>query len=211
MESGKILKMYRTAKGMTQEELARAAGYAHKTSISKIEKGEVDMNQKTMKIFADILGISPADLIDSGLRINASDSDERERYTMIPLYGEVAAGLPIFANPDILGHIPISDTLAIRGNHFALTIRGTSMEPKFFNGDIIVVREQSFVEFGQIGVVQMDNESATCKKVKSTKAGLELHPLNPAHDVQFYTKKEVAERNITVLGLVIGVWHQLDK
>lgn len=68
MESGKLLKHYRQLRNMTQAELAERAGYKHKTAISKIETGAVEMTQRNIKLFADILGISPADLIDGAGR-----------------------------------------------------------------------------------------------------------------------------------------------
>lgn len=209
MNTGNIIKNLRKRAGYTQAELAQKLGYTSPSTITKIELNQIELTQPKIKAIADLFGVSPSYLIFG------EDEQELAYYNddtvMIPLYGDVAAGLPIYANPDVQGHFAISRDLAFRGNHFALHIRGDSMEPKFFNGDIIVVREQPFVEFGQIGVVQMDGEAATCKKVKQTASGLELHPLNPNHDVQFYTKKEVRERNITVLGLVVGVWHQMEE
>ena len=209
MTTGDIIKVLRKRAGMTQAELAQRLGYTSPSTITKIELNQIELTQPKIKAIADLFGVSPSYLVFG------DEESAPEYYTdntvMIPLYGDVAAGLPIYANPDVQGHFAISSDLAIRGKHFALSIRGDSMEPKFYNGDIIVVREQPFVEFGQIGVVQIDGESATCKKVKQTAAGLELHPLNPNHDVQFYTKKEVRDRNISVLGLVVAVYHVLEN
>lgn len=44
---------------MSQDELAKMTGYSSRTSISKIEKGEVDLSQSKIKVFADALGTSP--------------------------------------------------------------------------------------------------------------------------------------------------------
>lgn len=63
-----MLKLYenikenRVAKGWSQAELARRVGYSDKSMISKIEKGVIDLSQSQIKKFADVFGISMADL-----------------------------------------------------------------------------------------------------------------------------------------------------
>lgn len=57
------IKQYRKEAGMTQEELARRAGYTDRSSIAKIEKGVVDLSQTKIKQFADIFGKTPGDLM----------------------------------------------------------------------------------------------------------------------------------------------------
>lgn len=66
-----MLKLYenikenRVAKGWSQSELARRVGYSDKSMISKIEKGVVDLSQSQIKKFADVFGVSMADLFGS--------------------------------------------------------------------------------------------------------------------------------------------------
>lgn len=63
-----MLKLYenikenRMAKGWSQAELARRVGYSDKSMISKIEKGVIDLSQSQIKKFADVFGVSMADL-----------------------------------------------------------------------------------------------------------------------------------------------------
>jgi transcriptional regulator with XRE-family HTH domain len=70
-EDGDMLKLYenikenRVAKGWSQSELARRVGYSDKSMISKIEKGVVDLSQSQIKKFADVFGVSMADLFGS--------------------------------------------------------------------------------------------------------------------------------------------------
>ena len=48
---------------MTQDELARRAGYTDRSSIAKIEKGLVDLAQSKVKQFAQIFGVSAGELM----------------------------------------------------------------------------------------------------------------------------------------------------
>ena len=57
------IKRLRLEKGMTQDELARLAGYTDRSSIAKIERGVVDLSQSKIKQFADIFGVTPSSLM----------------------------------------------------------------------------------------------------------------------------------------------------
>lgn len=57
------IKKFRIERGMTQDELARRAGYTDRSSIAKIERGVVDLSQSKIKQFADIFEVSPSTLM----------------------------------------------------------------------------------------------------------------------------------------------------
>ena len=59
----KNIKTRRKAAKMTQEELARLTGYTDRSSIARIEKGEIDLPQSKIKQFADALGTTPGQLM----------------------------------------------------------------------------------------------------------------------------------------------------
>lgn len=54
---GKIIRERRLELGMTQEQLAHIIGYKDKTAVYKIEAGINDVNQKTLKKFAEALDV----------------------------------------------------------------------------------------------------------------------------------------------------------
>lgn len=57
------IKTHRKAARMTQEELARRTGYTDRSSIARIEKGEIDLPQSKIKQFAEALGTTPGHLM----------------------------------------------------------------------------------------------------------------------------------------------------
>lgn len=57
------IKKRREELGFTQSDLAKRAGYADKTMISKIEKGQVDLPQSKIEAIADALFTTPAILM----------------------------------------------------------------------------------------------------------------------------------------------------
>lgn len=57
------IKRYRKAARLTQEELAKLTGYTDRSSIARIEKGEIDLPQSKIKQFAQALGTTPSQLM----------------------------------------------------------------------------------------------------------------------------------------------------
>lgn len=56
LELYRNIKQLREEKGLSQDELARLTGYTSRSSIAKIEKGEVDLQQSKILAFAKALG-----------------------------------------------------------------------------------------------------------------------------------------------------------
>lgn len=57
------IRAFRLAAKMTQEELAHKTGYTDRSSIARIEKGEIDLPQSKIVQFADALGTTPGHLM----------------------------------------------------------------------------------------------------------------------------------------------------
>lgn len=77
------------------------------------------------------------------------------------------------------------------------------MEPKFSEGDVVIVRKQSDVDSGDIAVVLIDGNEATIKKIKKSPDGVMLVPLNQNYEVMLYTNNEIEELPVIILGKVV--------
>ncbi len=73
--------------------------------------------------------------------------------------------------------IEIPDTHEARKADYALTIQGDSMEPIYYDGDIVLVKKQDAVEIGQVGIFVLDG-SGFIKKYN----GDRLISLNEKYD-----------------------------
>lgn len=58
------IKLLREFRGMSQEELAKEAGFKSRSSINKIELGKNDIPQSKLAAIANALRVSPVDLLD---------------------------------------------------------------------------------------------------------------------------------------------------
>lgn len=67
---GQNLRRLREARGMSQEELAKALGYTNRSSINKIEIGRSSIPTEKIQLTAQILGVSPLELFEGEEDVN---------------------------------------------------------------------------------------------------------------------------------------------
>lgn len=63
MNTGEIIRLLRTGQRMSQDQLAKKAGYKTRSSIAKIETGNSDPTQKALVKLAKALNVKPAALV----------------------------------------------------------------------------------------------------------------------------------------------------
>ena len=76
------------------------------------------------------------------------------------------------------------------------------MEPRMKEGDTVIVRRQPCVENGDIAIVLIGQEEATCKRFYRYKEGISLVSINPQYAPMFFSEEELAQTKIEVLGRV---------
>ncbi len=75
----------------------------------------------------------------------------------LPLYGlSVSAGTGVFLDDTVAEEITIPDNARTEGADFAVRISGRSMEPKFRDGDVLLVQDCDSVENGELGIFVLD-------------------------------------------------------
>jgi len=117
----------------------------------------------------------------------------------VPMLGNVAAGMPIYADECFDSYVQIGANIKC---DFCLRVKGDSMIlARIHDGDIVFVRKQPDVENGEIAVVLIDDE-ATLKRVYKYKNRLELRPENPAFPVLNYEGAELEQ--IRILGKAVA-------
>ena len=105
----------------------------------------------------------------------------REDTICIPLLGTITCGLPVLDRENIEKYVRVPKTIVGDGEYFILRAVGDSMvEAGIDNGDIVLIRQQSSAEEGQIAVVLIDDRRATLKRVypEPYNHRVRLHPEN---------------------------------
>ena len=199
-ELSKKICCLRKKNNMTLEQVADIVGVG-KSTVRKWETGMIaNMRRDKIALLAKALHTTPAYLMGW----DESSSNERFTNVSIPVLGYVAAGIPIETIQDIIDYEEIPEQLARDGSeYFALQIKGDSMEPKISDGDVVIVRKQPDCDSGQIAIVCVNGDHATCKKIMKQPTGILLKPLNPSYDPTFYTNEEIESIPITILGRVV--------
>ncbi|MCP4366903.1 MAG: transcriptional repressor LexA [Deltaproteobacteria bacterium] len=123
------------------------------------------------------------------------------RWTEVPIVGNIAAGLPLYAQQEWAGSVVV-DAAVYRGlNLFALKVNGDSMiNAAILDGDLVICEPRQYAENGEIIVALVNQEEATVKRFFQRKGYIELRPENPAYKSMTYAFNE-----ILVQGKVIGI------
>lgn len=193
---GAKLHDLRKQNNMTLEEVGNAVGVG-KSTVRKWETGEIaNMRRDKISKLAEALHTTPAYLMgwDESLSVAA---------VRIPVLGKVAAGIPITAVENIIDYEEIPSSMAETGEYVALQIKGSSMEPRMFEGDIVIVKVQPTVDSGEVAVVIINGNEATVKKVQLRPDGIVLQPFNSSYDPMFYTNEDIERIPVRIFGKVV--------
>ncbi len=153
--------------------------------------------------------IQKAALKPRTLRIvrNGEENEEKPFYTSkemvdVPIVGKVTAGAPILAVENIEDTFPLPIDFIGNSKAFMLKVRGDSMiDAGILDGDMVLVKQQSTAENGDIVVALIEDE-ATVKKFYKEKGFIRLQPQN-----QFM--QPILVPTCTILGKVAGVFRKL--
>lgn len=113
--------------------------------------------------------------------------------TAIPLYGKIAAGMPIEALRDETAFIDVPTTLLGKGAHYALEIDGDSMsEAGIYDGDTALIERCESAENGTIVVALIDGSEVTLKRFRKKGESIALEPANQNYETRIFGPGRVA-------------------
>ena len=197
MSIAENIKEIRERFDLTQDELGEIAGVSG-GAVSTWERGTAEPRMGAVQKIADKLKISKADIIED------RNPSKTIRAVSIPVLGRVQAGIPIDAQEEILDWEEIAPQMALSGDYFALQVRGDSMEPKFSEGDVVIVRQQDDAETGDIVIAMVNGNDATIKKLmKYENGGIALVASNPLYQPLHFSDQEIVEKPVFIIGKVV--------
>ncbi len=137
--------------------------------------------------------------------LSNSFNNSHPQFYMCPVYGQIPAGEPNWAEEYIEGRIPIDPELMNIANPeecYFLRVNGESMNKEIKNGAYALIRKTDWVENGEIAVVLVNGYDATLKKFTQNGDVVVLEPMSddPSFQTQIYTK----DTSIKVIGKYIG-------
>ena len=134
-----------------------------------------------------------------------SENEKRSEIKLIDIklmFNKVSAGKGYDLNDEDGEDIQIPDSPEARKAKFAVTVDGNSMETMFYDGDIVLIKEQKSIDIGQIGLFVVDNSKGFIKQLGEDR----LISLNPECDDIMFTDHETVE----CWGLVLGTTERIN-
>lgn len=201
----KNLKKYMNEYNINNRELSNIVGVSESTVGKWLLKKTIPRMGIIEKL-ANYFNIEKSDLLEK----KEENSPQQSVGIRIPVLGRVAAGIPLEAIQSIDDWEEISPQMAKGGDFFALKINGESMHPEIKNGDTVIVKKQSDIDSGDIAIVLINGNDATCKQIQKQQTGITLIGYNVGvYSPTFYTNKEIEDLPIVILGKVVEVRRKL--
>lgn len=191
------IKQLLAIRGISQAELARRLSIPKQT-VNNWTSGLAIPRMNYMDMMCAELQCTRRDILDG------PSVDIRNAAIRVPVYGRIAAGIPLEMITDINDYEELDPKkFNPEDTYFALTIHGDSMEPKMSEGDVVIVRAQDDAESGDICIVSVNGMEATCKRIRKHPDGLELIALNPSYGPMFYTPEQCRTLPVRIRGKVV--------
>ncbi len=119
----------------------------------------------------------------------------------LPVMGRIAAGVPIEAISQVSHNVHVPQSMVGQGEHYALEVKGDSMiDAGINNGDVVVIRESSTADNGDIVVALVEGHEATLKRFRKNGNAIALEAANPAYETRVFRDDQVK-----VQGKLVGL------
>ncbi|MFJ7735036.1 transcriptional repressor LexA [Lysinibacillus sp. NPDC097287] len=136
--------------------------------------------------------------------LEPEDTIQKQSVIHVPLVGKVTAGSPITAIENIEEYFPLPDTYGTSEDQlFMLEIMGESMiEAGILDGDLVIVKQKSTANNGDIVVAMTEEDEATVKRFYKEKTHFRLQPENA-------TMEPIIVNQVSILGQVVGLYRRV--
>ncbi len=149
-----------------------------------------------MQRLADYIGVSISDLREP------PQTNIIQPTGMVPVYGQIAAGLPILAVENIEGYYPVM--VRNPDEHFYLRVKGNSMVGAgIVDGSLVLIHKQPCAENGQIVACRVNGDEATLKRFKQQGDIVILLPENAAYEPQIVPCSAFESGEAEIIGVAV--------
>lgn len=174
------LKKARKLSGLTQEEAAQKSGIPLGT-LRRWEQGKNEPDIDSINLLADLYHVSTDLMLGSQF---AGRSVVLVSNVTMPVFGRISAGTPREALLQSDTNHWVSPDLAEKHPRaFWLTVSGNSMNKLFADGSLVLIDPDETVRNGDVGVVFVNGDDATLKRVYHEGDSIRLHP--ESYDVEY--------------------------
>lgn len=194
------IKQLRNEKNIKQDVLANLLNL-EVAGVSKLETGRVPLKDEYIIKLSEYFNVSTDYLLGKSNIRNSENNQELK----IPVLGVVKAGYNWLADENVIGYVSVNDKTLKGDGFFAVQVKGISMVPEIYEGDIAIVKKQNDFENGDYVVALINGEEATIKKAYKNDTGLLLRPANNSVEPLIFTKEDIETLPVTIIGVVYNI------
>lgn len=194
------IKQLRNEKNIKQDVLANLLNL-EVAGVSKLETGRVPLKDEYIIKLSEYFNVSTDYLLGKSNIRNSENNQELK----IPVLGVVKAGYNWLADENVIGYVSVNDKTLKGDGFFALQVKGISMVPEIYEGDIAIVKKQNDFENGDYVVALINGDEATIKKAYKNDTGLLLRPANNSVEPLIFTKEDIETLPVTIIGVVYNI------
>lgn len=215
-------KKERLKTGLNQVEFAKIFNVTKQT-VSNWESGKRKPDTEMLSKIAQYFNVSTDYLL--GTDLNNRNTDDADLFNLkgdvkfikkvkesemvkIPVLGVIKAGIPMFAEENIIGYEYVHQEELLMGEeYFYLQIKGDSMvNAGIPDSSRVLIKKQSFIENdGEIMAVRVNGDEATLKRVYKQQDGLVLQSENPKYAPMFFPATDINTGYVGIIGKAIKV------
>jgi len=201
----KNLRHLMSINNLTRYQMCEALGVSYSTFSDWVNGSKYPRIDK-IEMMANYFGVQKSDLIE-----DKSDAPPNAISITgaIPIYGQIAAGLPIFAEQYVEGYVP---TVRVHPEeYFALRVKGDSMiGAGISDGSIVIIHKQNYAEDGDIVACGLNGNEATLKRYRvSPGNAIILMPENNAYAPIVVEKRDFDDGTAIIFGVAVEVMTKL--
>lgn len=203
------MNIYERINSLCKEREINVSYLCRECGISRAILSDLKMGRKktpsarTLSKISDFLGVTIEFLL------YGNDEALSPSGVKIPVYGVIAAGLPILAEQEIIDYEEIPAQMAKSGEYYALQVRGDSMEPRMYSGDVVILRKTEEFESGKVCAVMVNGEEATLKRVIVRPNGITLVALNPKYEPMNFNADQIVQLPVRCMGVAVEIRGKL--
>lgn len=188
------IRKYMDRLGKSRNDICKDLGIKYTTFTDWINAKTYPRIDK-IEMMANYFNVTKSDLVESEPKKNHEGTCR-----MVPLFETVSAGTGAFADSNVIDYIPIPEDL--KGNLYAVKVRGDSMTPLIMDGDILIVDKDSRVQNMDTVIATVNGDDGFVKRLARYATGIALVSNNPAYPPLYFSMEDVENKPVLIQGRV---------
>jgi phage repressor protein C with HTH and peptisase S24 domain len=182
---------------------------AHPITVSKLLNGRMALTESWLEKFAGALDMSVADIAAEAGQTSPAGRQPAHAL-MIAVYGLAAASVTgnLTMTSEPVEWVAAPGPLSTVRDAYALRVIGSSMEPRYFPGDVIFIHPHKPPVPGDHVVIQEQMNGGTCVSVKRYDKTTETHIVttqyNPRAEIKFTRSRILALHRVLTPNEISG-------